>query len=78
MGSARAVDKKMILKEWEKLSKEAKREVADFIAYLRLKEEVRATKETLTDENLLESILKSEKDFEAGRFKDWSEVKENV
>ena len=78
MGKARAVDKNKILKEWDKLSKEAKREVADFIAYLRLKEEVRATKEILTDENLLESILKSEEDFEAGRFKEWSEVKENV
>jgi len=78
MGKARAADKKKIMDEWEKLSKEAKREAADFITYLRMKEDIRATKETLTDENLLESILRSEEDFEAGRSKKWSEVKENV
>ena len=62
----------------ENYAKERKKEVADFIAYLKVKEEIEATKEILRDKDLLQSIMRGDEDFKAGRFKKWSEVKENV
>jgi hypothetical protein len=62
----------------ENYQKSAKKEVADFIAYLKIKEEVEATKEIFRDKDLLKSIMRGDEDFKAGRFKKWSEVKENV
>ncbi|GER94504.1 hypothetical protein A45J_2267 [hot springs metagenome] len=58
--------------------KKSKKEVADFIAYLKAKEELEATKEVLRDKDFLNSIMRGDEDFKAGRFKRWSEVKENV
>jgi hypothetical protein len=39
----------------------------DFIAYLKIKEELEATKEILIDKNLLKSIMKGDKDFNGER-----------
>jgi hypothetical protein len=55
--------------------KKRKKEVADFIAYLRVKEELEATKEIIRDKDLLESIMKGDEDFRADRYKKWSEVR---
>lgn len=54
------------------------KEVADFIAYLKAKEEVEATKEVLADKDFLRSIMRGDEDFKAGRFKKWSEVRRDV
>ncbi|HHT9134831.1 MAG TPA: hypothetical protein ACFYD2_08005 [Candidatus Avalokitesvara rifleensis] len=78
MEKAEVVDEKRVLADFEKLSKERRKEVADFIAYLKVKEELEATKEILYDKNFLKSIMKGDEDFKAGRFKNWSEVKERV
>jgi hypothetical protein len=78
MGKLNVVDKKRVLSDFEKLSKERKQEAADFIAYLKVKEELEATKEILRDKDLLKSIMRGDEDFKAGRFKKWSEVKEGV
>ena len=67
-----------ILADFEKLSKQRKKEVADFVAYLKAKEELEATKEILRDKDFLKSIMRGDEDFRLGRFKRWSEVKENV
>lgn len=67
-----------IFSNFEKLSGKSKKEVADFIAFLRAKEEIKATKEIISDVDFLESIMKGDDDFRQGRFKKWSEVKENV
>lgn len=61
-----------------KLSKKRKKEVADFISYLKAKEELEATKEIIKDKDFLESIMKGDEDFKIGHFKKWSEVRENV
>jgi len=53
------------------LSNKRRREVEDFISYLRIKEELEATGETLTDREFVKSILKGEDDFKAGRYKSW-------
>ncbi len=49
-----------------------------FIAYLRVKEELEATKEIISDRDFLKSIMAGDEDFRAGRFKKWSAVKEDV
>jgi hypothetical protein len=67
-----------ILADFERLSKKRKKEVADFVAYLKVKEEIEATKEIIGDKDFLKSIMGGDEDFRAGRFKKWSEVKENV
>lgn len=78
MGKTITIDEERVLSDFEKLSKKRKKEVADFIAYLKAKEELEATKEILRDKDFLRSIIKGDEDFKAGRFKKWSEVKENV
>ena len=78
MEKAEAVDENKVLADFEKLSKERRKEAADFIAYLKIKEELEAAKEILSDKDLLKSIMKGDEDFRAGRFKNWSEVKERV
>jgi hypothetical protein len=78
MSKTATVDEERVLSDFEKLSRERKKEVADFIAYLKVKEELEATKEILRDKDFLQSIIRGDEDFKAGRFKKWSEVKENV
>ena len=73
-----AIDKRQVLSDLEMLSKERQREVADFVSYLRIREELEATKEILEDEDFLEGIARGEEDFRQGRVKKWSEVKEDV
>ncbi|MHB8881135.1 MAG: hypothetical protein ACYC69_06450 [Thermodesulfovibrionales bacterium] len=67
-----------LLTDYGRLSPKRKKEVADFIAYLRVKEEVEATKEIIGDKNFLKSIMAGDEDFRLGRFKKWSAVKEDV
>lgn len=78
MEKLKVVNEKRVLADFERLSKGRKREAADFIAYLKIKEELEATKEALSDKDFLKSIMKGDADFKAGRFKKWSEVKESV
>ncbi len=72
------VNEESIFTDFEKLSKKRKNEVADFIAYLKAKEELEATKDVIRDEDFLKSIMKGDEDFKEGRFKKWSDVKEDV
>lgn len=79
MGKTKMINnEKRILADFEKLSKKRKREAADFITYLKAKEEFEATKEILSDKDFLRSIMRGDEDFKAGRFKKWPEVKEDV
>jgi hypothetical protein len=78
MSKTATIDEGRVLLDFEKLSKERKKEVADFIAYLKAKEELETTKEILRDKDFLQSIMRGDEDFRAGRFKKWSEVRENV
>jgi aminopeptidase N len=78
MSKTSTIKKENVFTDFERLSKERKKEVADFIAYLKAKEELEATKEILRDEDFLQSIIRGDEDFKAGRFKKWSEVRENV
>lgn len=78
MSKTATINEGRVLSDFGKLSRERKKEAADFIAYLKVKEELEATKEILRDKDFLQSIMKGDEDFRAGRFKKWSEVRENV
>jgi len=78
MSKTATIKEEKIFADFERLSKKRKKEVADFVAYLKAKEELEATKEVLRDKDFLNSIMRGDEDFRAGRFKRWSEVKENV
>ncbi|MCK4384759.1 MAG: hypothetical protein KAW52_00710 [candidate division Zixibacteria bacterium] len=67
-----------VFDDFEKLSKKRKKEVVDFVAYLKIKEELEATKEIIRDKDFLESIMKGDEDFRTGRYKKWAEVIEDV
>jgi hypothetical protein len=68
MSKPATIDKVRVLSDFEKLSRERKKEVADFIAYLKVKEELEATKEILTDKDFLRSIMRGDADFKAVQF----------
>jgi hypothetical protein len=78
MSKAATMPDEKILADYDKLSMKRKREVGDFISYLRVKEELEATKEIISDKDFLKSIMAGDEDFRAGHFKKWSEVKEDV
>lgn len=78
MSKVAAMNDEKIMTDYERLSPKRKQEVADFIAYLRIKEELEATKEIIRDKDFLKSIMAGDDDFRAGRFKKWSAVKEDV
>ena len=78
MNKAMTIDEERILTDFERLSKKRKKEVADFISYLKVKEELEATKEIINDKDILKSIMQGDEDFRVGRVKKWSEVREDV
>lgn len=67
----------MVLADFERLSRRRKKEAADFIAFLRVKEELEATKEIISDKDFMQSIKKGDEDFKTGQVKKWSEVRED-
>ncbi len=74
MGKTGALRKEKVLADFGNLSGKYKKEAADFIAYLKIKEELKATKEILSDNDFLKSIMKGDSDFKQGRFKKWSDT----
>jgi hypothetical protein len=75
MSKAIMINEEKLLTDFERLSKRRKKEVADFISYLKAKEELEATKEIINDKDFLKSIMQGDEDFRVGRVKKWSEVK---
>ncbi len=69
MGKMITVDEERVITDFEKLSKNRKKEVADFVVFLKVKEELEATKEVIRDKDFLKNIMKGDEDFKAGRFK---------
>lgn len=78
MSKAITIDAERVLTDFERLSNKRKKEVADFISYLKVKEELEATKEIINDKDFLKSIMQGDEDFRVGRVKKWSEVREDV
>jgi hypothetical protein len=63
-----------IFDDFGRLSRKSKKEVSDFISFLRAKEEIKATKEIISDADFLKGIMKGDEDFIKGRFKKWFKV----
>lgn len=78
MRKTASIKEEKVFADLERLSKERKKEVTDFVAYLKAREELEATKEILQDKDFFSSIMRGDEDFRAGRFKKWSEVREDV
>ncbi len=78
MRKAATTKEENLFADFERLSKKRKKEVSDFVAYLKVKEELEATKEIIRDKDFLASIMRGDEDFRVGRVKKWSEVKEDV
>ncbi len=78
MSEKTVIDDRIVLENFQKLTSKGKKEAADFIAYLKIKEEIEATKEIISDKDFLDSIMRGEKDIAEGRFKRWTEVREDV
>lgn len=77
MGKTATIKEEKIFADFERLSKKRKKEVADFVAYLKAKEELEATKEVIRDKDFLASIMRGDEDFRVVRVKKWCEVKED-
>jgi hypothetical protein len=69
MNKRTAAIEEMVFDGFKKLSKKRKKEVVDFVSYLKAKEELEATKEIIKDKDFLESIMKGDEDFKIGHFK---------
>ncbi len=78
MRKAITANEERLFTDLGELSENRKKEVADFIAYLKAKEEIEATKKIIGDKDFLKSIMRGDEDFKKGRFKKWAEVKESV
>lgn len=69
MGKTITIDEEKVFLGFGRLSKKRKEEVAEFITYLKVKEELETTKEILRDNDFLQSIMRSDEDFNVGCFK---------
>lgn len=78
MSKNTSVVEEAVFNDFEKLPKKRKKKVADLIAYLKVKEELEATKEIIKDRDFLKSIMKGDENFKVGRFKRWSEIREKM
>jgi hypothetical protein len=78
MSKTAVLNDNTIMTDYERLSPKRKKEVADFIAYLRVKEEIEVTKDIISDKDFLKSIMAGDEDFKKRRFKKWSAVREDV
>jgi len=76
--SGKGAVKETVVDDLRMLSTKSRKEVEDFIAFLRVKEEMEATKEVMDDEELMESIMRGEADVKAGRVRSWKEIKADV
>lgn len=62
----------------DRISEKKISEVIDFLEYLKIKEEVEATNEILSDDKLLDSIMRGKKEAENNELIDLEDVIENV
>jgi len=62
----------------DKISEKKISEVIDFLEYLKIKEEVEATNEILSDNKLLDSIMRGKNEAEKDELIDLKDVIENV
>ena len=74
--SARALEQ--AVKDLKRLSSRGKMNAANYIRYLRLQEELAATKELLEDPDILKALRRADRDLKAGKGKRWEDVRGGV
>ena len=74
--SARAVDQ--ALKDLKRLSPRGKANAANYIRYLRLQEEMAATRELLEEPDILKALRRADRDLKVGKGKRWEDVRGDV
>ena len=74
--SARALEQ--AVKDLKRLSSRGKMNAANYIRYLRLQEELAATKELLEDPDILKALRRADRDLKAGKGKRWEDVRGDV
>lgn len=71
--SAKALDQ--AVKDLKRLSSRGKVNAANYIRYLRLQEEMAATRELLEDPDILKALRRADRDLKAGKGKQWEDVR---
>ncbi len=71
--SARAADQ--AAEDLKRLSPQGKVNAANYIRYLRLQEEMTATRELLQDPDILKALRRADRDLKAGKGKRWEDVR---
>lgn len=74
--SARAADQ--AAEDLKRLSPRGKVNAANYIRYLRLQEEMTATRELLQDPDLLKALRRADRDLKAGKGKRWEDVRGDI
>ncbi len=74
--SARAADQ--AAEDLKRLSPRGKVNAANYIRYLRLQEEMKATRELLQDPDILKALRRADRDLKAGKGKRWEDVRGDI
>ena len=74
--SARAADQ--AAEDLKRLSPRGKVNAANYIRYLRLQEEMTATRELLQDPDILKALRRADRDLKAGKGKRWEDVRGDI
>lgn len=74
--SARALDQ--AVEDLRKLSSRGKIIAANYIRYLRLQEEMAATRELLAAPDIIKSLRRADRDLKAGKGKRWEDVRGDI
>ncbi len=74
--SARALDQAM--EDLRKLSSRGKITAANYIRYLRLQEELAATRELLEDPDIIGALRRADANLKAGKGKRWEDVRGDI
>lgn len=74
--SARAADQ--AAEDLKRQSPRGKVNAANYIRYLRLQEEMTATRELLQDPDILKALRRADRDLKAGKGKRWEDVRGDI
>ncbi len=74
--SASALDQ--AVEDLRRLSSRGKITAANYIRYLRLQEEMAATRELLEDPDILRALRRADRDLKVGKGKRWEDVRGDI
>ncbi len=66
------------VEDLRRLSSRGKVTAANYIRYLRLQEELAATRELLEDPDIIKALRRADRDLKAGKGKRWEDVRGDI